>query len=472
MQESSSSGPIEMPSGSGHSVFTNFKMLFQNGHSVLYQAQRYGRNFILKFMRSDCPYGMTELSFLGKEFALTLQLDHPNIVRVFSMERLEGRGTCIVMEYIDGVSLDQWLSASPSQEERKRVYLQLLDAVSHIHSHQIIHRDLKPSNILITRNGNNVKVIDFGFSDSDSYAILKQSAGTYKYMSPEQKNPNGVVDARSDIYSLGLLLKEIFPTKYGKVAAKCLMEDPQDRYSNVHQLRSDFLSSSKSLFFVGGGIVLFLLCVALGYWWSVKPTIEKGNNSVAPKDTAVSVQSNDVIIRDTIVRRDTIVVQDTKVRRDTIVLHDGEIHSEQDKTTLKDKVALVEKEAAQRCEEIRKEYERIMKESKYVEFYTQEMANCHYYNVYEFYKRTVSSEWGKDEYATYYSVFEENYQCNLRMMKIKDSLQLPSLAELYGTPQYDSLNAILTKMRDDLPVDSMQELHSKFYKWSVAHIGF
>lgn len=97
-------------------------------------------------------------------------------------------GPCIVIEYIDGLTLDAFLETKPSRQTRRKVIEQLVDALAYIHTKQVVHRDLRPSNILITRNGNNLKIIDFGLSDADDYAILKQSAGTLKYMAPEQKN--------------------------------------------------------------------------------------------------------------------------------------------------------------------------------------------------------------------------------------------------------------------------------------------
>ena len=114
-------------------------------------------------------------------------MDHPNIVKAYAKEVNETLGPCIAMEYIDGVTLDQYLESKPSWQARRKVVEQLVDALAYIHSNQVIHRDLKPSNILVTCNGNNVKIIDFGLSDADDYAVLKQSAGTVKYMAPEQK---------------------------------------------------------------------------------------------------------------------------------------------------------------------------------------------------------------------------------------------------------------------------------------------
>lgn len=110
----------------------------------------------------------------------------------------------------------------------------------YIHGKQIIHRDLKSSNILIARNGNNVKIIDFGLSDADDYAILKQPAGTMKYMAPEQKQPDTKIDGRADIYAFGLLLHEIFPHRYRHIAAKCSRPDRERRYANAKTLKKAF----------------------------------------------------------------------------------------------------------------------------------------------------------------------------------------------------------------------------------------
>lgn len=67
---------------------------------------------------------------------------------------------------------------------------------------QVVHRDLKPGNVVITTNGHNAKILDFGLSDTDSYGILKQPAGTEEYMAPEQRCSH-VPDCRNDLFSLG-----------------------------------------------------------------------------------------------------------------------------------------------------------------------------------------------------------------------------------------------------------------------------
>lgn len=101
----------------------------------------------------------------------------------------------------------------------------------YIHRKQIVHRDLKPENILISHNGGNVKVIDFGFSDSDNYAVNKVKAGTAAYTSPEMLAEGGG-DSSTDIYSLGVIIREM-GGRYRAVAAKCCNQDKAKRYADA-----------------------------------------------------------------------------------------------------------------------------------------------------------------------------------------------------------------------------------------------
>lgn len=264
MDESSTSGIISGGFITETDGLTVYESSSSRGFNQVVKVRRQGKWFVLKGLKPECRNQQAYIELLKKEFELGTQLDHPNIVKVLAKEMDPEIGPCIVMEYVDGVALDEFLATKPSASAKKKVMDQLLDALAYIHAKQIIHRDLKPSNILVTRNGGNVKIIDFGLSDADDYAILKQPAGTLKYMAPEQKESGIKIDGRTDLYAFGLLLREIFPHRYNHIASKCSRSDRSRRYANAEAVKKAFDRRSRWL---------WMLPILIGLALAVIPSV-------------------------------------------------------------------------------------------------------------------------------------------------------------------------------------------------------
>ena len=207
-----------------------------SGICDLFVLERDGRRRVLKCLKAKYRGMPAYEALLRKEYEIGMSLSSPHICEIYAYLDHPELGSCIEMEWIDGVPLNQYLEAAkPSTSQRTRLLNQLFDAVSYFHSKQVVHKDLKPSNILVTRNGANIKIIDFGFADSDSHSILKLSAGTREYAAPELI-AGEEVDTRADIWSLGKMLG-LFGHQYHRVAGKCMREEPSKRYASVEELR-------------------------------------------------------------------------------------------------------------------------------------------------------------------------------------------------------------------------------------------
>ena len=214
--------------------FHNFKLLKTTTYASLYHALKQGKRFIIKTTKDNSE---RQKAMLTREYELSIGCDHPHIVHVYTLEQNLAIGQGIVMEYIEGRTLSEYLAEKPTISERRRIADELLSAVGYLHKRGIIHNDLKPENILITHADNTLKLIDFGLADSDAEYALQRLGCTPRYASPELLSRNAILDARSDIYSLGVILQEILRYRDLYTTSRCQREEPSQRYSNIESLQ-------------------------------------------------------------------------------------------------------------------------------------------------------------------------------------------------------------------------------------------
>ena len=136
MTVNSTSGIIGNTFIGSNELQPTYESVESRGFNQLVKVKRQGRWFMLKGLKPEFRNQPVYLELLKKEYELMAQLDHPNIVKVFAKEMNERIGPCIVMEYIDGVTLDSFLEGKPSRQARRKVVDQLVDALAYIHSNK------------------------------------------------------------------------------------------------------------------------------------------------------------------------------------------------------------------------------------------------------------------------------------------------------------------------------------------------
>jgi serine/threonine protein kinase len=260
---------------------------------------------------------------LVREARAAATLDHPNICTIHEVGEEDGR-TFIAMQYVEGETLDAKLKRKPLELKKSlTIASQVADALAEAHSHGIVHRDIKPGNIMITSRGQ-AKVMDFGLakvvvtveSEAETQSLLTTPGavvGTVPYMSPEQVKGEHV-DARSDIFSFGVVLYEmvtgrqvfarqtpaetmaailkdeppelaeaeiVFPHELHQLIRHCLVKNPDERFQSARDLaltlRAMSTSGTRSASppalptrrihpFVWVGLVLLVTLLAITWW--------------------------------------------------------------------------------------------------------------------------------------------------------------------------------------------------------------
>jgi serine/threonine protein kinase len=259
--------------------YTLRELIARGGMGAVYAAEdeKLSRRVALKVL--DTPDANGELtSRLMREARILAELEHPGIVPVHDVGALPDGRVFYTMKFVEGLRLDEYIVQLDSLPQRLRLFLRVCDAVAFAHARGVLHRDLKPANIMVGSFGE-VLVMDWGLAkilrehgltldetiltssrkaesenDSTQPTIITGHGtvmGTPGYMSPEQAcGEKEKIDLRSDIFSLGALLKFIavggaqrksppLPRPLLAICAKATAESPNGRYANVSELAAD-----------------------------------------------------------------------------------------------------------------------------------------------------------------------------------------------------------------------------------------
>ena len=192
------------------------ELIGRGGMANVYKAKchRLDRLVAVKILHSDLAQNADFRRRFMDESRAVAQLSHPNIVSVYDVSCSDDVDY-IVMELIDGVTLKQYMERRGQMDWREALHFitQIMRGLSHAHSRGVIHRDIKPQNIMVLRDGS-VRVADFGIAclADQGQTLTQETLGSVHYISPEQARGDRV-DARSDIYSAGVVLYEMLTGK-------------------------------------------------------------------------------------------------------------------------------------------------------------------------------------------------------------------------------------------------------------------
>lgn len=241
-------------------------LLFQSKHHSVYRIKFNNKWMFLKRIIDSQKENPVYIQNLEKEFEIGFTLDHPGIVQYYNLGK-DNQGYYIITEFIEGEMLRSLIAKGSINRKFINEFIdQILSVLEYLHDKGIYHLDLKPENIIISSKSKKLKLIDFGLAYSDSYS--KNPSGTLTYASPEMFTSPESCNASSDIYSIGVILLELFTGstdksalnkvayKYRKTISKCLELNQKDRIQSVPEFRKNIKRSNQrivkffSLFFL------------------------------------------------------------------------------------------------------------------------------------------------------------------------------------------------------------------------------
>jgi len=274
--------PLTVTEGTRIGAYSIEALIGVGGMGSVYRATdtRLNRTVAIKFLFDNAGHAAAAQAF-RREAQFASSLNHPHIVTVHDVGEFESR-QYLVTEFVDGGTLRDWA------KQEDRTWQQLVNLLAGVaeglaaaHDAGILHRDIKPANILVARNGY-AKLADFGLAKLADSPRESGIAGTINYMSPEQA-AGAPLDARSDIYSFGLVLSEMtaqrrqVPAELNTAVERALAKDPANRYSSIRELALDLrrllrpvAPSAASWRRALPWAVVAVLCLGLGLWVAVR----------------------------------------------------------------------------------------------------------------------------------------------------------------------------------------------------------
>ena len=215
--------------------------LGHGGMATVYRARdlKLDREVAIKLLAENFAGDDEVRKRFSREARLAARLDHPNVVHVFDVGEDEDR-PFIVMEHVDGGTLEDRLSRrrrSLDRDEGLRLLGQLCEGLGHAHARKLVHRDIKPQNLLLRDSDDCLKITDFGIAraaeETTRLTRPGKVIGTDRYMAPEQL-ADGRITPATDIYACGVVADELLPEsrspELGEIIARCLREDPGERF--------------------------------------------------------------------------------------------------------------------------------------------------------------------------------------------------------------------------------------------------
>lgn len=236
--------------------------------ALTYKVRVGGRRYFMKVLRHELAMQQRFRTLFHKEYELGCRINNRHVVRYENIGENE-YGLYVLMEYVNGVNIEEKLSAEPkffgNESNIYKFLLQLLEGLQAFHSKNIVYLDLNPKNVMFTQVGNDVKIVDLGFCMDAEYGYT--AGRTAGFAAPELLSGNlNEVDARTDIYSVGCLLsyiKERSGTKYSRflnsVMQRCLNKDKSKRFQTVSEMVRALRNRNKSRWGVVCSMAVLLL---------------------------------------------------------------------------------------------------------------------------------------------------------------------------------------------------------------------